>query len=253
MHNVVDAVSNAPEVFYYERNWQCWHDDEIREGQTQIDVDQFLLEEHFHERIPPTIRIWQNHPCLVLSKRDLRHCEDTCVLQYFEKRGVPLYARTSGGTVVPHGPNVLNVSLIFSETERKISLTNSYVILCQFVAGVLNRFDLNAQTGNIAGAFCDGKYNLIINGRKIGGTAQRIKRKTNGEKVFLAHMSLLLDGDVSEITNLISDYYRVAGQCAEFDVDAITTVYQELNNEHVNKNIKEFIYGFKQGVKVMNI
>lgn len=252
MHKVLEAVRNAPEVFYHGKRWQYWYDNELREGQTQIDIDQFLLEQHFEENISATIRIWQNHPCLVLSKRDLRHCHNSDALQHFDEKGVPLFARSSGGTVVPHGPNVLNISLVFSEKEHKISLTNSYLILCGFVRDVLNGIGLNAKTGNVAGAFCDGEYNLVINDRKIGGTAQRIKKRRNGEKVFLAHMSLLIGGDVNKIIQLISNYYDVTEQSMEFDVDAITTVCRELNNNQSNENIQEFIISFNEGVKAMD-
>ena len=123
MHNILEAVSSAQNILYHGRDWKCWHDEEMRDGQIQIDVDHFLLTQHFEEKIPSTIRIWQNHPSLVLSKRDVANYNDEDTFQYFRKKGTPLFHRSSGGTVVPHGPNVLNISLIFSENDCSISLT----------------------------------------------------------------------------------------------------------------------------------
>lgn len=230
MHKVLEAIRNSSEVDYNNRIWKFWYDNLLREGQKQIDIDHFLLEQHFEENIPSTIRIWQNRPCLVLSKRDARLCRAEFLSQYSKKIGVPLYVRSSGGTVVPHGPNILNISLVFSEKDQKISVASSYIILCNYVSDLLKGVGLMAETGNVTGAFCDGKYNLILNGKKVGGTAQRVKKRKNGSKVFLAHMSLLLGGDVKEISDLISCYYDVIGQENKSRSDAITTISHELQD-----------------------
>lgn len=50
--------------------------------------------------------------------------------------------------------------------------------------------------GEVAGAFCDGRFNVNLEGRKMVGTAQRWRQSQGGTRpVVLAHGALLLDDE----------------------------------------------------------
>jgi lipoate-protein ligase A len=118
MDEVIKSINEAPNVFYQGIQWKLWHDKKQREGQLQIDIDNFLLEQYCFNNIPPVIRLWQTNPCLVLSKFDTRYSQFKTTKAVFAENNIPLYIRSTGGTVVPQGPGVLNISLIFSSGEK---------------------------------------------------------------------------------------------------------------------------------------
>ncbi|MBL4802381.1 MAG: hypothetical protein JKY45_10850 [Emcibacter sp.] len=224
---IIQEIQKAPDVFYKGMTWKLWNDQILRAGQLQIDIDHFLLELHHAGHIPPVMRLWQNHACLVVSRSDARLPEYGAAELFFKDKNIPLYIRTSGGTVVPHGPGVLNISLIFSRVDENITLERSYIILCDLVAEAMVGMGLLSDIRDVAGSFCDGRFNLTIEGRKVGGTAQRIKIHHNGRKSFLSHMCLLLDLDLREVVQDISDFYSLCGVSSNIQADSITTLAKE--------------------------
>lgn len=228
MDDLIKAVNKAPEIKYANMTWKVWHDKLIRQGQMQIDIDHKLLELHYSGKIPACIRLWQNELCLVLSKRDTKVEDFDNISNKFKDESLPIFTRTSGGTVVPHGPGILNISLIFSVGRNKKSLDWSYNMLCNFVIGVLGKMGLSAGTSSVTNSFCDGKYNLVVDGQKIGGTAQRIKRDQTGKKYFLSHMSLLVDVDINTVSENISQFYRLANNPTPIAANTITTMQEGL-------------------------
>lgn len=224
MDEILQSVEQAPEVSYEGVQWKFWHDQALRSGQAQIDVDQSLLDLHHQGHIPAVIRLWRNQPSLVLSRRDARHASFEAVKEHFIQKNIPLYVRTSGGTVVPHGPGVLNISLIFTDNHKKMTLEHSYLLLCDLVRRALAGMGIMAEIRDVPGAFCDGRYNLSIKGKKVGGTAQRIKKHREGHKNFLSHMCLLLDGDPVEICQTIAEFYHHSGMVAPLKSESITTL-----------------------------
>jgi len=61
---------------------------------------------------------------------------------------------------------------------------------------VLREWGGVASVGEIDGAFCDGRYNVNLNGRKLVGTAQRWRQGLGGKRpVVLVHGALLLDNE----------------------------------------------------------
>ncbi|ATY84433.1 ligase [Kyrpidia spormannii] len=166
---------------------------------------------------PPTFRLWVNDPCLVVSRRDivqgLRRGGDPPR----EVDGLPIRVRSSGGTAVPHGPGALQFSLVIPRVDR-VGIEEVYRALCRPVQGVLSQRGWRAEFGHVAGAFCDGAHNLVVNGRKIAGTSQSWKGGlavpgSRNRGYILAHGTLWVRVDPEQAADWLNDFYeRTTGE-----------------------------------------
>lgn len=141
--------------------------------------------------------------------------------------GYPVVIRDSGGDVVPQLPGVLNVALSFAipqQPGRPFSVDSGYDILCQPLSRWLRDQGLAADIGAVAGAFCDGRFNVTVGGRKIAGTAQRWRHVDATRKAVLAHAVLLVDPDLSEMVRITNGFYRLCGINRHCDVNSHTTL-----------------------------
>ena len=65
--------------------------------------------------------------------------------------------------------------------------------------------------GEIDGAFCDGRFNVNLDGRKMVGTAQRWRQSRGGRPVGLVHGALLLDNDRESMVAAVNRFNEVCG------------------------------------------
>ncbi|MDD1976339.1 MULTISPECIES: lipoate--protein ligase family protein [Pseudomonas] len=113
--------------------------------------------------------------------------------------GWPVLLRETGGEPVPQSPAVINIALVYvaprSEGDHG-RIENAYERLCLPLCDVLREWGGLASVGEIEGAFCDGRYNVNLNGRKLVGTAQRWRQGLGGKRpVVLVHGALLVDNE----------------------------------------------------------
>ena len=98
--------------------------------------------------------------------------------------GWPVLLRETGGEPVPQSHATVNVALVYvaprSEGDHG-RIENAYERLCLPLCEVLREWGGVASVGEIDGAFCDGRYNVNLNGRKLVGTAQRWRQGLGGK------------------------------------------------------------------------
>lgn len=147
-------------------------------------------------------------------------------------RGWPVVVRASGGDLVPQAPGLLNLSLVWRQAGLDASLAAAYERLGRPLLAGLAAVGLRAGYGTVAGAFCDGRYNLVVAGRKIAGTAQRWKiigaaGRQPRELAVLAHAVLLVETDLEPLVASVNAFYRACGMARRCRADAHTTVAAE--------------------------
>ncbi|MEL3927226.1 protein ligase [Aeromonas enteropelogenes] len=172
--------------------------------------------------------LWQAPQCLIVTRKDTRlpHYQSACAQLATE--GWPVFVRDSGGTAVPHGAGILNLSLMQPRTTT--DLAHYYRLLGAPLLSLLAQYGLEGSYDFVPGSFCDGQYNLVIGGRKITGTAQRwlAPGQDHGGAV-LAQAMLLVTGDVDEGTRMASRFYELAGGELRFLPGTSTTLAQAID------------------------
>jgi len=166
-----------------------------------------------------TAHLWRGAPGLVVPR--------SCALLPgwpAAARAHRVQVRASGGGVVPQGPGLLNLSLVWRAEAAVPSNTEAiYRALCGELTGALARLGIAAAPQAVAGSFCDGRYNLAVAGRKLVGTAQSWRRIA-GAPVVLAHAVIVVDADPQELTAVANAFERDLGSGRQYRAEALTSV-----------------------------
>lgn len=144
-----------------------------------------------------------------------------------------LQVRRSGGGVVPQGPGLWNLSLLWPAPTAEPQAADVadaadavYRELCARLRQALARLGVQAHTGAVDGSFCDGRYNLAVAGRKLVGTAQAWRR-LQGQPVVLAHAVIVVDAEVQALCARANALEAALGSAQRYRPQALTSVAAE--------------------------
>ncbi len=147
--------------------------------------------------------------------------------------GVPVSLRLSGGGVVPQAAGVINLHLAYP-IAAKYPLEHAesqYQGLCELIARALASYGIAANFQNVQGSFCDGRYNLAVEGKKIAGTAQywrRNKTATTPSFSLLSHAVILVNADSVLLTDMANRYEGELHSPIRYLADKTTSVMELL-------------------------
>lgn len=145
-------------------------------------VDEVLLE-GFKEGDLPILRVygWEN----ALSVGKFSNISKSVDSQQLEDQKIPLVRRLSGGGVLVHGGDLSYTLIMSREFLKDKGVKESYHYLCRFLIHLYDKlghnahFACNQQLGIGRSDIClagNEVYDIVIQGKKIGGNAQRHTR-----------------------------------------------------------------------------
>ena len=174
---------------------------------TAIARDETLAAQVAAGERPSTIRIWTNRRALVAPRWQLRGNEGHELLDRLGNAW-PLCGRGSGGAVVAHGPGTLNMSLVVpARSSTTPSIDEAYGTWFDLLAEALrDAYGIQAAASKVDGAFCNGRYDAAVSGRKLAGTAQMRRRGS-----VVVHGTILVDVVATDYVELVSRAERVCG------------------------------------------
>ena len=127
--------------------------------------------------------------------------------------GWPILLRETGGEPVPQSSATVNIALVYAQPKSdpdRDRIEIAYRRSCQPILDVLNELGGAASLGEVEGAFCDGRYNVNLNGRKMVGTAQRWRQSQGGLRpVVLAHGALLVEDERREMVAAVNRFNEI--------------------------------------------
>lgn len=143
---------------------------------------------------------------------------------------------------MPQFPGMLNLALAYRlGAEQPWSLDAGYRHLAQLLTGALARLDLQAEIGEVTDAFCPGRYDLSLMGRKIAGLAQRRRRAADGGQAILAHACLLVNGDLTQPFSALADFEDSFMPARKWRIGAATTLAAHLSSDDVLADVTRTI------------
>lgn len=190
---------------------------------------------------PPRARLWEGPVSLVVPRSYRRHAAFERVAAQFAARGCPVHERPSGGGLVPQGPGILNLSLVYTLPGGLGTwMERVYLHLCALLQGTLLGFGVPTHWQAVGGSFCDGRFNLACGrgdaARKIAGTAQywrRLPASTAADApghAVLAHAVLLVEPDLQAAHTWANDFEQAIGSGRHYDPDRTTSVAHMLGS-----------------------
>ncbi|VVP95685.1 hypothetical protein PS925_01825 [Pseudomonas fluorescens] len=129
--------------------------------------------------------------------------------------GWPVLLRETGGEPVPQSAATINIALVYAPPRREGDLNRietGYRRLCDPICQLLDELGGTSSLGEIDGAFCDGRFNVNLDGRKMVGTAQRWRQSQGGQRpVGLVHGAMLMDNEREAMVAAVNRFNEACG------------------------------------------
>ncbi|PCR98612.1 lipoate--protein ligase [Pseudomonas fluorescens] len=129
--------------------------------------------------------------------------------------GWPVLLRETGGEPVPQSASTINIALVCAPPRSEGDLNRietGYRRLCDPICELLDELGGTSSLGEIDGAFCDGRFNVNLDGRKMVGTAQRWRQSQGGQRpVGLVHGAMLLDDERESMVAAVNRFNEACG------------------------------------------
>ncbi|MFE5319165.1 biotin/lipoate A/B protein ligase family protein [Paenibacillus sp. NPDC056579] len=222
-------------------------------------VDEAILIAHSEGAVPPTVRFYGWQPP-TLSIGYFQKSEEVD-FERLEQEGLGFVRRPTGGRAVLHDKE-LTYSIIVAESYPGIpsGVTEAYRVLSEGLLLGFRKLGLDAQMVQLASEEDKSKYasmgsaacfdspswyELVVEGRKIAGSAQ-----TRQKQVVLQHGSILLDMDTEQLFRVLRFkneriQERLKQQFSQKAV-AINDICRELGRPTVQ--LAEVEVAFREGV-----
>ena len=145
--------------------------------------------------------------------------------------GWQLHSRKTGGAPVPQCQGIINLSHLYLwSSDTPYSITQAYENLCAVLHEFFKKLGLTSQAHATQFSYCDGDFNLNINGKKIVGTAQRVMLKKGGGKVVLAQAFILIDVLLAEIVKPVNACYALCDKEERVKANVHTTLFSHITD-----------------------
>ncbi|KIP89877.1 lipoate--protein ligase family protein [Pseudomonas fluorescens] len=159
---------------------------------------------------------WQpTDHALVMPRRLNRLPQFAHACEVSAAAGWPVLLRETGGEPVPQSAATINIALVYAPPRSEGDLNRietGYRRLCDPICQLLDELGGTSSVGEIAGAFCDGRFNVNLDGRKMVGTAQRWRQSQGGQRpVGLVHGAMLMDDERESMVAAVNRFNEACG------------------------------------------
>jgi len=163
-------------------------------------------------RAHPFCYVWVPEASISLSRREAARLD----VAGFSAEA--LAVRGTGGTAVPQGPGTANITL-FTRHNFAPDITSYYGEMCAALQNGFRALGLTTTIGAKPGSFCDGAFNILLDDKKLAGTAQRWCRAKNGQTLGCHHVVVLTGGDPNTLCRRVENLYDYAKKPEQYDVE----------------------------------
>lgn len=154
---------------------------------------------------PATARTWVHHNTIVLGIQDTKLPFLADGVNFLKSKGYHVIVRNSGGLAVVLDKDVLNISLIFPDSEKGIDINRGYDAMLDLIKHMLKDNGKQIEAREIFGSYCPGSYDLSINGKKFAGISQRRLRGGIAVQIYLC-----VTGSGEDRADLIRQFYKIS-------------------------------------------
>ena len=157
------------------------------------------------------ILFWESHKALAISGRDAPPASGRTGYLYRLKFWLACTDPKVRRKRVPVASGVLNISILRNyPADTRLDADTNYKSLANWLLRGLKPLNLNISVGQTDNALCDGRYNLMIDGKKFIGTSQQWHRRPDGSSRHLMHCAILVNADIQELVDVVNTFYSIA-------------------------------------------
>ncbi len=196
---------------------------EARAADYGLKQQQALADDLTNEFSAPALLVWRSQSALLVTR------QDACLPRFREASeqlaagGWPVLIRKSGGGACPISPGTVQVSMI-EPVAAGASIDTKYDALTQLIQCTLRHFGIASGTGSVAAAFCPGRYDLAVAGKKIAGMSQHWFRNCHGVHCVVTAASINVEEAPNVLADVVNWFYRSAGSPTHCQVSAVANL-----------------------------
>lgn len=168
-----------------------------------IAMDEALANSMAEADSKPIVHLWVYERALFLGRRDARLPNLEAALRTTAKNGYGALLRSSGGACVPLDAGVLNIAILLPNLS--VTIDEFFRLAATMLQEGLESYG-KIEVGEVTGSYCVGDYDFAINGKKIGGMAQRRTRYGS-----ILQLCINIEGSGLERGLLMENFYQEAG------------------------------------------
>jgi octanoyl-[GcvH]:protein N-octanoyltransferase len=180
------------------------------EAKQSFAIDDTLCSSVGNGKSHPILRSWVHHNTVVLGIQDTRMPNLHEATSWLQANGYHTIVRNSGGLAVVLDQGVLNLSLIYPDTEKGIDINRGYESMVDLITHILADYKTPFEAREIVGSYCPGSYDLSIGGRKFAGISQRRLRGGIAVQIYLC-----ITENGSKRAELIKNFYDIGNTGGE--------------------------------------
>jgi lipoate-protein ligase A len=170
--------------------------------------------------------LWRAPQALLVCRGNTRLPGFSAAAERLRVEGWPVLLRRSGGSACPIAPGTLQIA-IAQATAPDFTMERGYDELAGLILTALRSFGLAAEIGAVPDAFCPGRYDIAIGGRKIAGLSQHW-RSCSGVMTATTAAALIVTHDTAPLARIVNLFYEIAGGAGHCTDAAVSAVREHL-------------------------
>jgi lipoyltransferase/lipoate-protein ligase len=185
-------------------------------------IDEAILTARVANRVPNTLRLYRWQPSAVSIGKN-QNPQEELYLDNCRKMGIDIARRISGGGTVFHSATgEVTYSITAKTANVGKDIPAVYQRIYEAITDALRLLGIAADYNTGSTKNCP---NLTVNGKKISGSAQTIRKGT-----VLQHGTLLLNIDLPKMFQLLRIKTATPTQAAQIATRKITSIQNELGH-----------------------
>lgn len=188
------------------------------------------LAEFITPQRPRLLLLWRAPQALLVCRGDTRLPDFSAATDRLHAEGWPVLLRRSGGSACPIAEGTLQVA-IAQATTPGFTMERGYGELAGLIRDALRSYGLAAEAGAVPDAFCPGRYDIAIGGRKVAGLSQHW-RSCGGTMTATTAATLIVTSDTAPLVGIVNLFYAVAGSTSRCMGAAVGAVRDHLPADH---------------------
>ncbi|MBB5751301.1 lipoyl protein ligase domain-containing protein [Prosthecomicrobium pneumaticum] len=157
----------------------------------------------------PVLLAWTAPRGLIVGRADTRLPHFEAAVARLAAEGWSVIVRRAGGSACPASAGTLQIALARAVGPRA-TIDGTYQELVDLLGRLFAGYGLAAEVGEKPDAFCPGRYDMSVGGRKLVGIAQHW-RQIAGRATATTAATLLVEEDGAALSRIVDLFYETAG------------------------------------------
>lgn len=175
---------------------------------------------------PRLLLLWRAPQALLVCRGDTYLPDFSRAADRLDAEGWPVLLRRSGGSACPIAGGTLQIAIARAAVPG-LTIEDGYGELAGLIRDALRSCGLAAEIGAVPEAFCPGRYDIAIGGRKVAGLSQHW-RTCGGVMTATTAATLIVTSDTAPLVQIVNLFYEIAGGTSRCTETAVSTVTEHL-------------------------